>query len=325
MRVYFSYQIILSSHEGFVKGFAVKKSHKTAEICEFMMSKMTIIYKSPHNSASQRQKINVRYKTASGRMDRLLQNMRQLLTGNKTGREVTAMLIIVIRTLLLYTAVIFSLRIMGKRQIGELQPSELVVAIMISDLATVPMASVDIPLLSGVVPVLTLIIAEVITSYLSLKSRRIRKFITGEPSIVVYDGIINESELERLRFNINDLLEELRFAGFYDVADVEVAVIETSGKLSVIPRDQARTVTVEDMRLSGVRHDGLPCTVITDGQLNRNELERSGKNEKWLAAELKKHGAESAADVFIASISAEGSVFVQLRENKGKGKRGRKR
>lgn len=290
-----------------------------------MMSKMTIIYKSPHNSASQRQKINVRYKTASGRMDRLLQNMRQLLTGNKTGREVTAMLIIVIRTLLLYTAVIFSLRIMGKRQIGELQPSELVVAIMISDLATVPMASVDIPLLSGVVPVLTLIIAEVITSYLSLKSRRIRKFITGEPSIVVYDGIINESELERLRFNINDLLEELRFAGFYDVADVEVAVIETSGKLSVIPRDQARTVTVEDMRLSGVRHDGLPCTVITDGQLNRNELERSGKNEKWLAAELKKHGAESAADVFIASISAEGSVFVQLRENKGKGKRGRKR
>ena len=233
------------------------------------------------------------------------------------------MLIIVIRTLLLYIAVIFSLRIMGKRQIGELQPSELVVAIMISDLATVPMASVDIPLLSGVVPVLTLIIAEVITSYMSLKSRRIRKFITGEPSIVIYDGVINESELERLRFNINDLLEELRLTGCYDVADVAVAVIETSGKLSVIPRDEARTVTVEDMRLGNVRHNGLPCTVITDGRLNEQELARSGKSEKWLAAELKKYGAQSASDVFIASINAEGDIYVQLKASRKKRKRGK--
>ncbi len=233
------------------------------------------------------------------------------------------MLIIVIRTLLLYIAVIFSLRIMGKRQIGELQPSELVVAIMISDLATVPMASVDIPLLSGVVPVLTLIIAEVITSYMSLKSRRIRKFITGEPSIVIYDGVINERELERLRFNINDLLEELRLTGCYDVADVAVAVIETSGKLSVIPRDEARTVTVEDMRLGNVRHNGLPCTVITDGRLNEQELARSGKSEKWLAAELKKYGAQSAADVFIASINAEGDIYVQLKASRKKRKRGK--
>ncbi|MGN0162312.1 MAG: YetF domain-containing protein [Candidatus Ornithomonoglobus sp.] len=223
------------------------------------------------------------------------------------------MIIVVIRTLILYAVVITALRIMGKRQIGELQPSELVVAIMISDLATVPMESVDIPLLSGIIPVLTLIMAEVITSYLSLKSKLVRKFVVGQPSVVIYNGKINEQELERLRFNLDDLLEELRLNGCHDISDVEVAVIETSGKLSVIPRDKARPVTVEDMKLTDVRRDGLPCTVIADGQLNEYELRRSGKTKNELTDELKKHGAKSINEVFIASIDAEGELFIQLK------------
>ena len=101
---------------------------------------------------------------------------------------------------------------------------------MISDLASVPMQAIDIPLLSGIIPVLTLIVAEVMMSYLSLKSKNIRKFLSGEPSIVVYDGCINEAELKKLRFNINDLLEELRLNGCHDISDVAVAVLETSGK-----------------------------------------------------------------------------------------------
>lgn len=226
------------------------------------------------------------------------------------------MIIVVIRTLILYCVVIISLRIMGKRQIGELQPSELVVAIMISDLATVPMESVDIPLLSGIVPVLTLILAEVVTSFLSLKSHFIRKFIIGEPSMVIYNGKINESELKRLRFNLDDLLEELRLNGCHDISDVEVAVIETSGKLSVIPRDAARSVTVEDMQLTNVRRDGLPCTVISDGALNKSELARSGVTLSELTDELKKHGASSIKEVFITSIDAEGEYFVQLKRRK---------
>lgn len=225
------------------------------------------------------------------------------------------MIIVVIRTLILYIVVITALRIMGKRQIGELQPSELVVAIMISDLATVPMESVDIPLLSGIIPVLTLIMAEVITSYLSLKSKLVRKFIIGQPSIVIYDGKINEQELERLRFNLDDLLEELRLNGCHDISDVAVAVIETSGKLSVIPRDNARSVTVEDMKLTNIRHDGLPCTVIADGRLNEYELKRSGKTKEELTDELKKHGAKSLNEVFIASVDAEGELFVQLKSS----------
>lgn len=223
------------------------------------------------------------------------------------------MLIIVIRTVILYSVVIISLRIMGKRQIGELQPSELVVAIMISDLATIPMESVDIPLFSGIVPVITLILAEVFTSFLSLKSRFIRKVIVGEPSIVIYDGRINENELKRLRFNLDDLLEELRLNNCHDISDVEVAVVETSGKLSVIPRANARSVTVEDMQFKNIRRDGLPCTVISDGVLHPSELRRSGISQENLISVIHAHGAKNIKDVFIASVDAEGEYFIQLK------------
>ncbi len=224
------------------------------------------------------------------------------------------MLILVIRTLILYGTVITSLRVMGKRQLGELQPSELVVAIMISDLASVPMQAIDIPILSGIIPVFTLIIAEVFISYLSLKSKKVRKFLSGEPSIVVYDGRINERELRRQRFNINDLLEELRLNSCHDISDVAVAVIETSGKLSVIPKDKARGVTVEDMNIKNPRHEGLPCTLISDGSINKEELYRSGKSEEWLKSELKKQGIKSVKQVFIASLDAENELYIQKKE-----------
>lgn len=228
------------------------------------------------------------------------------------------MTVIIIRTLILYAAVVFSLRLMGKRQIGELQPSELVVAIMISDVATVPMQSLDIPLLSGIIPVLTLLIAEVVTSYMSIKSAVMRKFFMGEPSIVVYNGVICEKELLRQRFNLNDLLEELRVLGCFDISDVAVAVLETNGKLSVIPRDNARAATVEDLQLKNVRKEGLPCTVIADGKLNRAELRRSGKSENDIYREIKHRGAKRISDVFIASVDAEGEMFLQLKERTGK-------
>lgn len=229
------------------------------------------------------------------------------------------MLVLVIRTLILYGMVIVAMRIMGKRQLGELQPSELVVAIMISDLASVPMQAIDIPLLSGIIPVMTLIVAEVMMSYLSLKSKKMRKFLSGEPSIIIYNGHINEGELARLRFNINDLLEELRLNNCHDVSDVQVAVVETSGKLSVIPKDTARAVTVEDLKLENVRHDGLPCTIVSDGTLNEHELVRAKKDIEWFNNEMKKRGINNIKDIFIASLDAENELFIQL-----KGERDRK-
>ena len=221
------------------------------------------------------------------------------------------MLILVIRTLILYGTVIASMRVMGKRQIGELQPSELVVAIMISDLAAVPMQAIDIPILTGIIPVLTLIVAEVTMSFISSKNKLFRKIVTGEPSVVIFDGHINEKELSKLRLNIDDLMEELRLINYHDISDINVAIIETSGKLSVIPKTNARGVTVEDMSLTNLPEDGVSRTLVSNGQLDKKQLELSGTSEKWLKDKLKQQGIKNIGEVFLATVNAQDEVFVQ--------------
>lgn len=211
------------------------------------------------------------------------------------------MLVIVIRTIILYLSVIISLRIMGKRQVGELQPTELVVAIMISDLATVPMQTVDMPLMAGIIPVFTLMLAEVIISFIGFKCKPVRRLLSGDPSIVIYKGVINEKELERLRFSISDLLEELRVNNCYNISDVEAAVLETSGKLSVIPKSGDTTGS------------GLPCIVISDGSFNKGEVKRSGFTEQEIIKELKKLGAKNVKKIFLASVDANGKFHIQLK------------
>lgn len=223
------------------------------------------------------------------------------------------MLVLVTRTLILYLIVVISIRVMGKRQIGELQPSELVVAIMISDLASVPMQAIDIPLLTGILPVLTLIIAEVVMSFLNLKSRTARRFITGEPSMVIYNGHVNEHELRKLRFNMNDLLEELRISNYPNISDIEAAVLETNGKLSVIPKPHARTVTVGDMNIQNPDREGIPYMMISDGEYNIPEIQRSGRSVKWIDAQLAKQDITDIKGVFIASLDVNGHLFVQIK------------
>lgn len=209
------------------------------------------------------------------------------------------MFVLIVRTLILYILVIVSMRIMGKRQIGELQPSELVVAIMISDLAAVPMQTIDIPLLTGIVPVLTLLIAEVTMSFVSLKSRRARKYITGEPSVIINKGHINERELEKARFTLNDLMEELRLSGYPDVSKVDMAILETNGEISIIERSK----------------DGMkdfPYILVSDGKINKSELSRAGKTEEWLR---NKTGGD-IKNIFLVSLNSDGELLIQRRENK---------
>lgn len=216
------------------------------------------------------------------------------------------MLVVIARTLILYLVVILSLRVMGKRQIGELQPTELVVAIMISDLATVPMQSIDMPLLAGIIPVITLMLAEVFISFAGFKSKMLRRIITGDPSIVIYKGVINEKELERLRYNVSDLLEELRLNNCYNIADVEVAVLETSGKLSVMPKS------------GDTSGSGLPYIIISDGSYNKGELERAKLTIKQVNERLKKMGISNVKNVFLCSIDAKGEMFVQPKKQGGR-------
>jgi uncharacterized membrane protein YcaP (DUF421 family) len=139
-----------------------------------------------------------------------------------------------------------------------------------------------------------------------------RRFLSGAPSIVVYDGHINEKELNRLRFNVNDLLEELRINGYYDVTDVQTALVETSGKLSIIPKDSSRTVTVADMGIKNPPREGLPYILIADGEVNISEMQRSGKSREWLSSELKKRGM-NVKGVFILSLDKTGRIFVQAK------------
>ncbi len=218
------------------------------------------------------------------------------------------MLVVIARTLILYLVVILSLRVMGKRQIGELQPTELVVAIMISDLATVPMQSIDMPLLAGIIPVITLMLAEVFISFAGFKSKLLRRIITGDPSIVIYKGVINEKELERLRYNVSDLLEELRLNNCYNIADVEVAVLETSGKLSVMPKS------------GDTSGSGLPYIIISDGSYNKGEVKRAKLTTKQVEEKLKKMGISNVKSVFLCSIDAKGEMFVQPKKQGGQGK-----
>ena len=226
-------------------------------------------------------------------------------------------MVLVVRTIILYTLVILSLRVMGKRQLGEMQPSELVVAIMISDLAAVPMQAIDIPLVNGITPVLTLIVAEIFMSYISLKSRKFRKLISGEPSIVIYNGHVNEGELERLRFNMNDLLEQLRISNYPNIADVDCAIMETNGTLSIIPKNSAKAVTLSDLNITS-EQEKLQHLIISDGRINHKELAQTGKKTEWLTKELKKKNI-SEKDVFFAIYDFNQGLIFQKQGETDKG------
>jgi len=225
------------------------------------------------------------------------------------------MLLLLIRTLLLYLLVMIAMRIMGKRQIGQLQPSELVIAIMISEVASIPMQNTGTPLISGIVPILTLIIAEVVISFFSLKSRRMRRMLTGYPSLLIKNGKIDEKELERLRFNVDDLLEELRISGYNDITDVAYAILETGGSVSIIPTAQARPATVRDLSLNPPEQS-ITYTVISDGHIDMQELSMANRDINWIHKQLNANNVKSPKNVFLGTIDANGNLFVQLRERR---------
>ncbi|MBU7008087.1 DUF421 domain-containing protein [Phosphitispora fastidiosa] len=225
------------------------------------------------------------------------------------------MLIVLVRTLILYVFVVMAMRIMGKRQIGQLQPFELVVTLMLSELAAIPMESPGIPLINGITPILTLIAAQVILSYISLKSDRARGFICGTPSVLIENGKIVESELKRLRYNLSDLMEQLRAKDVPNISDVEFAILETSGQLSVIEKSQKRPVIPEDLNLP-TKYEGLPYTLIMDGHVIHRNLAKLKLNIEWLYQELEDLGIASPKDVLFACLDTEDKLFCQLKSGK---------
>lgn len=222
------------------------------------------------------------------------------------------MILVIIRTLILYGTTVIFLRIMGKRQIGQLQPYELVVIIMISELAAIPMQNTGIPILNGLIPIFILFASEVTLSFIALKSERARGIICGKPSILIEKSKIMEHELKNLRYNINDLLEQLRLKDVTNIADVEYAILETSGQLSVILKSDKRPVQPKDLNIAPAYED-LPRTLIMDGHVINQNLTLANKDISWLETELSKSGVKSFKDVLFATLDSQGQLFYQTK------------
>ncbi|NLL47914.1 MAG: DUF421 domain-containing protein [Firmicutes bacterium] len=223
------------------------------------------------------------------------------------------MLITLIRTFFLYTLVVITMRLMGKRQIAQLEPFELVITIIIAELAVIPMQDPNIPLINGIIAITTLLFIQVTFSVLSLHSLAFRSFLDGRYSLIIADGVILEKEMRKARYNLDELLEQLRQRSIFDLSDVEFAILETSGELSVLLKSQKRGVTPQDLQID-TAYEGLPLVVIVDGQVMTSELKKSELSEAWLRSELEKQGIKSPSDVLIASLNTSGELFLQAKE-----------
>lgn len=218
------------------------------------------------------------------------------------------------RTLILYFLIMFGLRLMGKRQIGELEPSELVLTMMISDLATVPMQDFGIPLLAGVIPIVTLLALSMLLSQLSLHDLRLRALVCGTPAILIRDGQLQQEAMRKNRYTLDELLEELRGQGIASIEDVKYAVLENSGQLSVLPWTRQQPPTAAQLGLDVEDSVTLPVVLVNDGRVLRKNLTACGKDEQWLLQTLREKKLSSPREVFLLTLDERQQVTCVKKE-----------
>ena len=203
------------------------------------------------------------------------------------------------RTIIIYILLLFSIKLMGKRQIGELEVSELISALIASEIAALPIADSDIPLLNAVIPILFIVCLDIIISSIKNKSEKLKKYIDGEPSFIIYKGKLIQKSLLENRISINELLSELRLQGIGDIKDVYYAVLEQNGKVSVIERG---------------KNGSIAHSIIIDREINQQGLKEAKKDEAWLNAELKKANLEKS-DVFLMTIDDKQNINIIKKED----------
>ena len=218
-----------------------------------------------------------------------------------------------LRTIILYILIIAGIRLMGKRQVGELEPSELVLSLIIADLASVPMQDYGIPLLTGVVPILTLLSLTMILSVLTMKSVRFRALMCGQPSMVIREGMVDQREMAKNRLTVDELLEELRIQGYTDLSVVKYAILETNGQLSVLPYANQKPPTARDMKVP-VEEGGLPRVVVSDGRLLERNLKALGHDRPWLDKQLSQRGCRDLSRVFLLLVDEADAVYFAEKE-----------
>ena len=219
-----------------------------------------------------------------------------------------------VRTIILYFLIVVGMRLMGKRQIGELEPSELVLTMMISDLASVPMQDFGIPLLAGFIPILTLLALSLFLSQLSLHNLRFRRLMCGSPTILIRNGEIQQSAMRKNRLTLDELLEELREQGYSDLQDIKYAILENSGQLSVFPWTTQQPPTVEQLGLEIQDDVTLPVVLINDGRVLQKNLTACGRDARWLQKQLQAEKVSSPREIFLLTLDEQGSVFCVKKE-----------
>lgn len=224
------------------------------------------------------------------------------------------MIITFIRTIILYILVLLVMRMMGKREIGQLQPFELAISIMIADLASVPMADVGIPIFDGIIPILALLVMHLVISSVNLRSIKIRKIICGKPRILVYRGKIDEKALKKEKLTVNELQERLRGNNVFNLSDVEYAILETSGQITVIQKPNKRGTIPEDFGIMP-EYEGMTYDLIVDGKIMYENLKKLGKDNIWLEKEAKKFKI-NPQDVLLMTIDGKQEIFCQAKEKK---------
>lgn len=227
------------------------------------------------------------------------------------------MLITLIRSIILYILVLIVMRLMGKREIGQLQPFELAIAIMIADLATIPMSDIGIPIINGIIPILGLLVMHLLISYINLKSMKIRGLICGKPSILIYRGRIDENVMRKERLTINELQERLRANNVNSISEVEYAILETSGQISVVEKPEKRNLKPEDFNLKP-EYEGITYDLVVDGVVMYDNLKILNKDYNWLKEELNKYNLKPE-NTLIATIDGKNEFFCQEKNTK-KGK-----
>ena len=224
------------------------------------------------------------------------------------------MLIVLLRTLIVYFSLLLIMRLLGKRQLGEMELSEFVLASLIADMAAHPLQDIGIPMINGLIPIVTLFCCEILIAGFSLKNLRLRTLLFGKPSILISRGTIDQAEMRKNRFTLDELMQELRNQGITDIQKIEYAILETNGKLNVIPYPSESPVTPTQLGLD-IPDDGRPHVLISDGRLLNATLTQCGLTLKWLQRQLHQHGAERAEDVFLMTVDDAGGVYISIKEN----------
>ncbi|MCI5753177.1 MAG: DUF421 domain-containing protein [Clostridiales bacterium] len=224
------------------------------------------------------------------------------------------MAIIFFRTIIIFITLLLFMRVLGKRQLGEVELSELVVSVLIANLAGLPLQDIGIPLLNGLIPVIILFCCELLISTLTMKSVRMRTLLCGRPSLLVENGVIRQKEMARSRFTIDELTEELRNQSIMDISTVKYAVLETDGTLNTILAPSQRPATAAQLGIQ-TTDNGFPIIIINDGHVLSDNLRHTGRDENWLKAELSRHGIRQTQDVYLLTVDAAGNVYFAEKEH----------